>query len=68
MKNMTVKELIEKLEKIENKDLQVVIQIVDPTDYVYYNEIEDVDVKNATWETVDGFKIRRRVVLDGGIV
>ncbi len=65
---MTVKELIEKLEKIENKDLQVVIQIVDPTDYVYYNEIEDVDVKNATWETVDGFKIRRRVVLDGGIV
>ena len=65
---MTVKELIEELEKIENKNLQVVIQVVDPTDYVYYNEIEDVDVKNVTWETFDGFKTRRRVVLDGGIV
>ena len=37
---MTVKELIKELEKVKNKELEIVIQGTDPTDYVYYNEIE----------------------------
>ena len=37
---MTIKELIEVLEKVENKDLEVVVQVTDPTDWEYNNSIE----------------------------
>ncbi len=33
---MTVQELINELEKVKNKNLKVVIQGCDPTDWVYY--------------------------------
>ena len=36
---MTVKELIEELQKVENKNLKVVVQGYDPTDWVYNNEV-----------------------------
>jgi hypothetical protein len=46
---MTVKELIEELEKVENKNLKVVVTGIDHTDYVYVNRIEktDIDVENV---------------------
>jgi hypothetical protein len=61
---MTVKELIEELQKVENKNLKVVIKGVDPTDWVYNNEIEDVSVENVFDEEI-GY--RRRLVIDGGM-
>lgn len=61
---MTVKELIEELQKVENKNLKVVVRGVDPTDWVYNNEIEDVSVENVFDEEI-GY--RRRFVIDGGM-
>ena len=61
---MTVKELIEELQKVENKNLKVVVRGVDPTDWVYNNEIEDVSVENVFDEEI-GY--RRRLVIDGGM-
>jgi hypothetical protein len=61
---MTVKELIEELQKVENKNLKVVIKGVDPTDWVYNNKIEDVSVENVFDEEI-GY--RRRLVIDGGM-
>lgn len=61
---MTVKELIEELQKVENKNLKVVVRGVDPTDWVYNNEVEDVSVENVFDEEI-GY--RRRLVIDGGM-
>ena len=44
---MTVQELINELEKVKNKNLKVVIQGVDPTDWVYNNEIVDIGEQNV---------------------
>jgi hypothetical protein len=64
---MTVKELIEELQKVENKNLKVVIQGIDPTDYIYFNEIEGIEVKNCGIDLGTDFIFRRRLVLDGGM-
>jgi hypothetical protein len=63
---MTVKELIEVLEKVENKNLKVVVTGMDPTDFVYVNRIEktDVNVENV-YDTEIGY--RRRLVITGGM-
>jgi uncharacterized alkaline shock family protein YloU len=37
IKVMTVQELIDDLLTVKDKSIEVVIQGVDPTDYVYYN-------------------------------
>jgi hypothetical protein len=39
---MTVKELIEQLQQIENQDIEVVIKGTGPDSWVYMNEIEDI--------------------------
>ncbi len=61
---MTVQELIEELQKVENKNLKVVIQGCDPTDYTYYNDIEYTSEQNVYDEEI-GY--RRRFVIDGGM-
>ena len=61
---MTVQELIEELQKVNNKNLKVVIQGNDPTDWVYNNEVEDVGVRNVYDEEI-GY--RKRFVIDGGM-
>ena len=45
---MTVKELIEVLEKVKNKDLEVIIQTTDPTDWVYRNDVEYTGVEELS--------------------
>lgn len=64
---MTVKELIEVLEKVENKNLKVVVTGMDPTEYIYVNSIEehDVNVENCYYEG-EGY-YRRRLVINGGM-
>ena len=66
---MTVQELIEVLEKVENKNLKVVVTGMDPTDFVYVNRIEktDVNVENVGIDTGDDFIYRRRLVISGGM-
>lgn len=64
---MTVKELINELEKVKNKNLQIVIRGTDPTDWVYNNEVEYVNEENVFYEEIDDCYYRRRLVIDGGI-
>ena len=39
---MTVKELIEQLQQIENQDIEIVIKGTGPDEWIYMNEIEDI--------------------------
>jgi hypothetical protein len=64
---MTVKELIKVLEKVENKNLKVVIRGEDPSDYVYFKNIEGVKVGKVYYEGLEEYKVRKRVIIDGGV-
>ena len=64
---MTVKELIKVLEKVENKNLKVVIRGEDPSDYVYFKNIEGVKVGKVYYEGLEEYKIKKRVIIDGGV-
>jgi len=44
---MTVQELIDKLSQVKNKDLEVVVQVTDPTDWEYNNSIEFTEVQSV---------------------
>ena len=46
---MTVKELIAKLQQIENQDMDITIKGTDPTNWTYYNDIEDITVEKNTY-------------------
>ena len=54
---MTVKELIAKLQQIEDQDVNVVIKGTDPTDWTYYNEIESISFEQHTIEHDEGITI-----------
>lgn len=62
---MTVKQLIKQLEKVKDKELEVVIQGMDPTDYVYYNEIEMLGVEKV-YLSEDDDKKTKVFIIDGG--
>jgi hypothetical protein len=79
---MTVKELIIQLQQIENQDTRVVIRGTDPSDFTYYNDIEetrtsilnsdDGDIYEINEDDLNdddfGFILMEQVViLDGGI-
>jgi hypothetical protein len=64
IKVMTVQDLINELNKVENKNLKVVVQGCDPTDWVYNNDVEGVGVQNVYDDEI-GY--RRRFVIDGGM-
>lgn len=66
---MTVKELIEELKKFD-PNTEVRIQAVDPTDWVYQNEIEGIYETSSNWESDwdedgEGHKV---LVIDAGNV
>jgi hypothetical protein len=61
---MTVQDLINELNKVENKNLKVVVQGCDPSDWVYNNDVEGVGVQNV-YDVEIGW--RRRFVIDGGM-
>jgi hypothetical protein len=54
---MTIKELIKKLQQIENQDANVVIKGTDPTDWVYHNDIESIIYESNTIEDDDSIII-----------
>jgi len=76
---MTVKELIAKLEQIENKDMDIVIKGTDPTDFTYYNDIDEVNPsflfqgEYDTFEVIDevdinemGNRVSEVLIIDAG--
>jgi len=64
---MTIKELIEVLEKVENKDLEVVVQVTDPTDWEYNNSIEFTEVQSVLLVEDDDDETEV-FVINGGLV
>jgi hypothetical protein len=77
---MTVKELIDELNKIENQDIDVIIKGTGPDDWVYMNDVEgyyetlvtyitDVeDIYEIDKDDVDeGDDVYTVFVIDGGI-
>jgi len=62
---MTVQDLINELQKVENKNLKVVVRGTDPTGYQYNNNVEDCGVKNVYYEGLVSY--RKRFVIDGGV-
>ena len=63
---MTVKQLIKKLERVKDKELEVVIQGIDPTDYTYYNEVERLGV-DKVYLSEDDNKKTKVYIIDGGM-
>ena len=63
---MTVQELINELQQVKNKNLQIVIRGTDPTDWVYHNEVGYISESNVFYEGIDDCYYRRRLVIDGG--
>ena len=63
---MTVNELIKRLERVKDKELEVIIQGIDPTDWTYYNEIENIGVEKV-YLSEDDDKKTKVFVIDGGM-
>jgi hypothetical protein len=63
---MTVKQLIKQLEKVKDKELEVVVQGTDPTGYTYYNEIEMLG-KDKVYLSEDDNKKTKVYIIDGGM-
>ena len=62
---MTVQELIDEFQKVENKNLKVVVRGSDPTDFTYYNDVESVERDKVYYEEVDMY--RYRFIIDAGM-
>jgi hypothetical protein len=63
---MTVKELIKKLEKVKDKDLEVIVQGTDPTNYIYYNDVEYIGTEKV-YLSEDDNKKTKVFIIDGGM-
>jgi hypothetical protein len=73
---MTVQELINELNKVENKDIEVIVRGTDPTDWTYNNSIDSCEVEKVYFEDED-YEIdedneddelgRECFVIDGGL-
>jgi hypothetical protein len=63
---MTVKELIKKLEKVKDQNMDVIVQGIDPTDYIYYNDVDGVGVEKVYLSEYDNKKTKV-FIIDGGM-
>ena len=76
---MTVKELIEQLQQVENQDIEVVIKGTGPDSWVYMNEIEDIKQTYTMMDEDEGLieideddfdeddDVTQVLVIDGGM-
>ena len=64
---MTVQELIDKLSQVKNKDLEVVVQVTDPTDWEYNNSVEFTEVQSVLLVEDDDDETEV-FVINGGLV
>ena len=62
---MTVQELIDELNKVKDKNIEVIIKDSDPTDWTYYNEIDDCGVDKVFLSDIDENKTKV-FLIDGG--
>jgi len=63
---MTVQQLIDKLEQVQDKNLNVVISGTDHTDWLYHNSITEEDIVERNVYEEDKDQFRRRLVINGG--
>jgi hypothetical protein len=63
---MTVKELIKKLEKVKDQNMDVIVQGIDPTDYIYYNDVDGVGVEKV-YLSEDDDEETKVFIIDGGM-
>jgi hypothetical protein len=66
---MTIKELIKRLERIKDKDIEVVVRGTDPTDWIYNNPIEGVGIEKVYLTEEDEMDNNKTKVfiIDGGM-
>ena len=76
---MTVKELIEQLQQVENQDIEVVIKGTGPDEWIYMNEIEDIKLTYTMMVEDEGLieideddvdeddEVTEVLVIDGGM-
>jgi hypothetical protein len=76
---MTVKELINQLQQVENQDIEVVIKGTGPDSWVYMNEIEDIKQTHCMMVEFEGLvevdeddvdegdDVTQVLVIDGGM-
>ena len=64
---MTVKELIKKLEKVKDRDIEVIVQSTDPTDWTYNNDLEYVGI-GSVYLNDDDDDETEVFIIDGGSV
>ena len=62
---MTVNQLIKKLKKVKDKDIEVIVKGTDPTNWIYYNEIEMEGVEKV-YLNEDDNKKTKVYIIDGG--
>ena len=62
---MAVNELIKVLEKVKDKEVEVIIQGIGPTEYVYYNDIENLGIEKV-YLSEDDDKKTKVFIIDGG--
>ena len=63
---MTVKELIKELEKVKNKDIDVIVRGTDPTDWVYYKDVEMTGTEKVYLDSDDS-RETKVFLIDGGL-
>jgi hypothetical protein len=64
---MTVQELIEELQKVENKNLRIRIHGTSPDGWTYYNEVEYTDEGVVFEDDGEIGQYRKRFVISGGM-
>ena len=64
---MTVQELIDKLSQVKNKDLEVVVQVTDPTDWEYNNSVEFTEVQSVLLVETDDDETEVFVINGGNV-
>jgi hypothetical protein len=52
---MTVQELIDELNKVENKEIEIIVRGIDHTDWVYDNSVEYCGVDKIYFEDEEDF-------------
>jgi hypothetical protein len=63
--NMTVQELIKRLNRVKDKSIEVIVQGTDPTDWIYYKEIDDCGIEKILLVDTDE-KLTKVFLIDGG--
>jgi hypothetical protein len=62
---MTVQQLINRLEKVKDKNLNIVVHGVDSTDYEYHNDVEGCGVEKVYLDEDDESKTKVFVIYGG---